>query len=79
METKLKCKSTNFKSDMTFNEWVLKFNVSRGYIEPTQYFQGNPRTTSEFTGYKTRSTKEPLSWRLGKFATALVNSIKLPF
>jgi hypothetical protein len=79
MEKKLKCKTSVFKSDMTFNEWVVKFNVSRDYIQPTPYFQGNPKTITEFDGYKFRPKKEPLSWRIGKFATTLVNSIKLPF
>lgn len=79
MEKKLKCKTSVFKSDMTFNEWVAEFNVSRYYIEPTPYFQGNPQTITEFDGYKIKRKKEPISWRIGKFATMLVNSIKLPF
>jgi hypothetical protein len=55
------------------------FNVSRDYIQPTPYFQGNPKTIMEFDGYKLNRKKEPLSWRIGKIATMLVNSIKLPF
>ena len=27
---------------MSYNEWVKKFNVSSGYIEPTKFYQGNP-------------------------------------
>jgi hypothetical protein len=79
MEKKLKCRTSEFKSDITFNEWVVMFNVSRDYIQPTPYFQGNPKTIMEFDGYKLNRKKEPLSWRIGKIATMLVNSIKLPF
>lgn len=41
METKLKVKPSKFKSPLTFNEWVEKYKVSSGYVEPTKYFQGN--------------------------------------
>lgn len=27
---------------LPFNDWVIKLGVSRGYVEPTNYFQGNP-------------------------------------
>lgn len=42
MEKKLKVTPSKFKSTLTFNEWVEKYKVSSGYIEPTKYFQGNP-------------------------------------
>jgi hypothetical protein len=42
MEKKLKVRPSKFKSTLTFNEWVEKYKVSSGYIEPTRYFQGNP-------------------------------------
>jgi hypothetical protein len=38
----LKVKLSQFKSPLTFNEWAEKYNVSRQYAEPTQYFKGNP-------------------------------------
>lgn len=38
---KLRVKLSTFKSDLTFNEWVLKYNVGRQYQEPTKYFGGN--------------------------------------
>ena len=41
-ENKLKVKLSPFKSDLTFNEWVEKYKVGSGYVEPTKYFQGNP-------------------------------------
>ena len=41
-ERVLRCKPSQFKSDLTFNEWAEKYNVGRGYIPPTNYFQGNP-------------------------------------
>lgn len=41
MEKKLRVKPSKFKSTLTFNEWVEKYKVSSGYVEPTKYFQGN--------------------------------------
>jgi hypothetical protein len=41
MEKKLRVKPSKFKSSLTFNEWVEKYKVSSGYIEPTKYFEGN--------------------------------------
>jgi hypothetical protein len=41
MEKKLRVKMSTFQTTLTFNEWVDKYNVSSGYIEPTKYFQGN--------------------------------------
>ena len=41
-ENKLRVKLSPFKSDLTFNEWVEKYRVGSGYVEPTKYFQGNP-------------------------------------
>jgi len=41
-EKKLRVKLSTFQTDLTFNEWVEKYGVSRRYIEPTKYFQGNP-------------------------------------
>lgn len=32
---------------LTYNEWCEKFNVSKYYIEPTKYFQGNPSSGIE--------------------------------
>ena len=37
----LRVKLSTFKSPLTFNEWVAKYNVSSQYAEPTKYFQGN--------------------------------------
>jgi hypothetical protein len=42
MQKNLKVRPSKFKSTLTFNEWVEKYKVSSGYIEPTKYFQGNP-------------------------------------
>jgi hypothetical protein len=44
MGKKLRVTPSKFKSTLTFNEWVEKYRVSSGYIEPTKYFQGNPGT-----------------------------------
>ena len=41
-EKKLKVKLSTFQTDLSFNEWVAKYNVSSNYQEPTKYFQGNP-------------------------------------
>ena len=40
-EKKLRCRMSTFQTDLSFNEWVQKYKVSHGYIEPTKYFQGN--------------------------------------
>lgn len=40
-QKKLRVKLSTFQTTLTFNEWVEKYNVSSGYIEPTRYFQGN--------------------------------------
>ena len=37
----LRVKLSKFKSPLTFNEWVERYNVSSQYVEPTKYFQGN--------------------------------------
>jgi hypothetical protein len=44
MEKKLRVIPSKFKSTLTFNEWVEKYRVSSGYIEPTKYYQGNAST-----------------------------------
>jgi hypothetical protein len=46
-ENKLRVKLSTFKSDLSFNEWVEKYNVGRYYNEPTKYFQGNPTSGIE--------------------------------
>jgi hypothetical protein len=75
-EKKLKCKMSTFKTDLTFNEWVQKYNVSYGYVEPTKYFQGNP--SSGFIPLS-EEKKEPLMKRIGYVLEGFVNSIPLPF
>ena len=41
MKKNLKAKLSDFETPLTFNQWVEKYNVSRDYIEPTKYYQGN--------------------------------------
>ena len=41
MKKNLKVKLSDFETPLTFNEWVVKFDVSRDYVEPTKYYQGN--------------------------------------
>jgi hypothetical protein len=41
-EKRLRVKYSTFQTEMSFNEWVSKYGVSSGYVEPTKYFQGNP-------------------------------------
>lgn len=38
---RLRVKYSEFKTDLTYNEWVEQYRVSSGYIEPTKYYQGN--------------------------------------
>ena len=35
-------KTNETKRELTYNEWVMKYNVSSNYVEPTKYYQGNP-------------------------------------
>jgi hypothetical protein len=35
-------KKKEMERELTYNEWVEKYKVSSGYVEPTKYFQGNP-------------------------------------
>lgn len=37
----LRVKPSKFKSDLTFNEWAEKYNVSSQYAEPSVLYQGN--------------------------------------
>jgi hypothetical protein len=38
----LKVKTSDYKQELDYNEWVMKFNFGGDYIKPTQYYQGNP-------------------------------------
>ena len=40
-QKRLRVRLSTFQTNLSFNEWVEKYNVSSGYIEPTRYFQGN--------------------------------------
>ena len=66
---KLRIKSTYSEPSerLPFNDWVVKLGVSRGYVQPTNYFQGNPssgyvpleeREGYTFIGYIGRKFKE---------------------
>lgn len=52
-QSKLKVKLSNFQTPLTFNEWVKQYNVSRDYVEPTKYYQGN--ANAEY--YEAKETK----------------------
>lgn len=41
IKEKLRVKYSEFKTDLTYNEWVEQYRVSSDYIEPTKYYQGN--------------------------------------
>jgi hypothetical protein len=41
IKERLRVKYSDFKTDLTYNEWVEQYRVSSGYIEPTKYYQGN--------------------------------------
>lgn len=47
---KLRVKKSDFKSDLSFNEWCEKYNLGKGYIQPTQYFQGHKNWSMEPIG-----------------------------
>ena len=82
MERKLKVKLSTFQTSLTFNEWVEKYNVSSGYIEPTKYYQGNagsPRITMD-TKFEMRLSKpDPIANRISRVFTKIVTYIKSPF
>lgn len=49
MEKKLKVKYSDFKSNLTYNQWCRKYNVSRYYTAPTPFYRGNTQwNTSTF-------------------------------
>lgn len=82
MERKLKVKLSTFQTSLTFNEWVEKYNVSSGYIEPTKYYQGNagsPRITMD-TKFEMQLSKrdkpDPLLQRISRLFGEIVSSIK---
>ena len=52
-QKKKEMENTN-KRELTFNEWVMMYNVSSGYVEPTRLFQGNP--SSGFKPMETETT-----------------------
>jgi hypothetical protein len=85
MERKLKVKLSTFQTSLTFNEWVEKYNVSSGYIEPTKYYQGNagsPRITMDTRLEMQLSRKhkpDPIATRIGKAFSKIVTTIKSPF
>lgn len=78
MDNKLKVKQSDFKTTLSFNEWVVKYGVSSGYIEPTKYYQGNAGspmmsmdTKMEFSSPK-KTSGEPGQNLIGKIL-ALIN------
>jgi hypothetical protein len=38
----LKLKSSDYQRELSFNEWVEKYNVSSQHQVKTEYYQGNP-------------------------------------
>ena len=32
------------KRELSFNQWVIRYNVSSAYVMRTPYFQGNPNS-----------------------------------
>jgi|LakMenEpi03Aug12_release.lakeMendotaPanAssembly.Ray.scaffolds.fasta_scaffold15597_5 hypothetical protein len=71
----LRVRPSKFKSELSFNEWAEKLNVSRGYVPPTPYFTGNAK--SEYVGYT--ESKDPILSRIAQSLAELVKSIPTPF
>lgn len=46
MGKKLRVKYSDFKTELTYNEWCREYNVSKYYTEPTQFYQGNTQWNS---------------------------------
>lgn len=76
-QKKLRVKLSTFQTTLTFNEWVEKYNVSSGYIEPTRYFQGNAgsRQMTMDTRLEIRNFSSPQETETG-FITGVLNIIK---
>lgn len=71
----LKVKKSEFKTHLSFNEWVKELNVSRDYVAPTPYFKDNPK--DEY--YRLFEQKpEPLMWRIRQAAASVINAFVLP-
>ena len=70
MEKKLRVKYSDFKTDLTHNEWCKEYNVSRYYTEPTPFYQGNTQFNSS-----TFQSVEDLFPRMS-FGEKLINKIK---
>lgn len=79
MERKLKVKLSEFKSPLTFNEWVEKYRVSSAYVEPTPFYKDNSPTGYEML--MTDKKKDPLFSRISRACGDIVSSINfsLPF
>jgi hypothetical protein len=71
----LRVRPSKFKSELSFNEWAEKLNVSSGYIPPTPYFTGNSK--SEYVGYT--ESKDPILNRIAQSFAELLKSIPIPF
>ena len=77
MDKKLRVKHSDFKTNLTFNEWVEKYNVSSGYIEPTKYYQGNAGSpkmsidTRMEMSFKKKSTGEPGQNLIGRILSLI--------
>jgi hypothetical protein len=69
----LRVRPSKFKSELSFNEWAEKLNVSRGYVPPTPYFTGN----SKYVGYT--ESKDPILSRITQSFAEFVKSIPIPF
>ena len=57
---------------MSYNEWAKEFNVGRGYVEQTKYYQGNPSCGIKPMGVARLINETPIE----RFFSVLFNKLK---
>ena len=69
---KLNVKPSQYTHRMSYNEWTKEFNVGRGYVEPTKYYQGNPSCGIKPMGVARLINETPIE----RFFSVLFNKLK---
>jgi hypothetical protein len=70
MEKKLRVKYSDFKTNLTYNEWVKEYKFGRDYVPPTPYYQGNTQWNAS-----TFQSIEDMFPRIS-FGRKLINKLK---
>lgn len=70
----IKVKTSEYKRELSFNEWVERYNVSGGYYDKPNYYQGNPNCGIKPIGVAKYLDESPF----GRFVRVMFNKIN-PF